>query len=209
MRNTVKYSIWVLLVVVPFVAYGNEPDVLFEKVRAKHTGMLMPSAFGAEMSSASAKKLIQNKIPAPYTVKVDYHTEKGVDLLVCGSETFYQNFLSSYAVYINTMMLPLLSTAGYTRLRKRFTISIPKENVFRVEYRKGDIPVTYFFKIGMLGLVSEIAYFEKNKKIFVLSITWEKLGKYFVPHVFKTISYDKTRTEASFEIRNISILSNR
>lgn len=198
------YILSYILLVSPLFAQ-NQEAILFNQLRERHTGKVAAPFFIAQMDEKSARTLLRNKIKGSYQVHVAYHTEKGIQLIVKSKETFYENVLSSYANYMNTMLLPLLSTSGYTRLQKRFTIKIPKKNLYQVNYKKGDDNIQYYFKEGSLGLVDNIAYLENGKKIFVLDITWEKIGSKYIPTNVKSINYDKTRVATSFGIKNIQL----
>ena len=177
----------------------------FNQLRERHTGLVAAKAFAAEMDKKSAAYLLKGKIKGVYVVQVDYDTTKGVDLIVRDTEPFYENVLYSYVTYINTMMLPLLSHSGYTRLQKKFIIKEIEAKTFQVTFDKGDIPIKYIFTEGELGLIDKIQYFEQEKKIFALSIKWEKIEGYYVPALMKGVSYEKTRQASSFGIENIQL----
>ena len=177
----------------------------FNQLRERHTGLVAAKAFAAEMDKKSAAYLLKGKIKGVYVVQVDYDTTKGVDLIVRDTEAFYENVLYSYVAYINTMLLPLLSHSGYTRLQKKFIIKEIEAKTFQVTFDKGDIPIKYIFTEGELGLIDKIQYFEQEKKIFALSIKWEKIEGYYVPALMKGVSYEKTRQASSFGIENIQL----
>ena len=178
---------------------------LFNQLRERHTGLVAAKAFTAEMDKKSAAYLLKGKIKGVYVVQVDYDTSKGIDLIVRDTEPFYENVLYSYVTYINTMMLPLLSHSGYTRLQKKFVIKQIEAKTFQVTLNKGDMPIKYIFVEGELGLIDKIQYFEQEKKIFALNIKWEKIEGYYVPTLMKGVSYEKTRQALSFEIKNIQL----
>ena len=177
----------------------------FNQLRERHTGLVAAKAFTAEMDKKSATYLLKGKIKGVYVVQVDYDTTKGVDLIVRDTEPFYENVLYSYVTYINTMMLPLLSHSGYTRLQKKFIIKEIEAKTFQITFDKGDMPIKYIFSEGELGLIDKIQYFEQEKKIFALNIKWEKIEGYYVPILMKGVSYEKTRQALSFGIKNIQL----
>lgn len=201
-----KYLLYLLLLI-PNINYTQNTQILnkFNELRKNHSGIIAAQSFTATLSSASAKKLVKDKIKGQYYVHIFYHMERGIALKVASAEPFYENILSSYATYINMMMLPLLSTTGYVRLQKKFQVSLYEANIFQVEYTRGDTLVKYLFKEGKLKLVDYIAYYENNKKIFILSIDWKKIQNRFVPAFIKIISYEKTRISGSFTLENIKI----
>lgn len=178
---------------------------LFNQLRERHTGLVAAKAFTAEMDKKSAAYLLKGKIKGVYVVEVDYDTAQGIDLIVKDTEPFYENVLYSYVTYINTMLLPLLSHSGYTRLQKRFIIKEIEPKIFQVTLDKGDILIKYIFSEGELGLIDKIQYFEQEKKIFALNIKWEKTEEYYVPTFMKGVSYEKTRQALSFGIKNIQL----
>mgnify|MGYP005802205135 FL=1 len=194
------------LLLVTNTIYASEADrVLFNKLRERHTGSIAAKSFVADMDKKSAAYLLKDKIKGTYVVKVNYNNVAGVNLTIQDTESFYKNILSSYAIYINTMLLPLLSNTSYTRLQKRFLIKHVKANTFQLTYNKGDIPIKYIFSEGNLGLIDHIQYFEQEKKNFVLTIKWKKIQDYYVPILMKGVSYENTRQTLSFGIENIQL----
>ena len=201
---------WIVLLLMTTMINASENTVekdreLFNQLRERHAGLVAAKAFTAEMDKKSAAYLLKGKIKGVYVVQVDYDTTKGIDLIVRDTEDFYENVLYSYVTYINTMLLPLLSHSGYTRLQKRFIIKQIEPKTFQVLFDKGDIPIKYIFTEGELGLIDKIQYFEQEKKIFTLSIKWEKTQEYYVPILMKGVSYEKTRQALSFGIKNIQL----
>jgi len=200
--------LFLLCLILPNIIFSKNIVTLqeFNILRKNHSGLIAAKSFIAQMSPNSAKKLLKNKIKGQYFVEVIYNNKKGVQFLVKNTEPFYENILSSYATYINMMLLPLLSNEGYMRLQKRFIIALYDKNVYKVEYKKGDVLISYFFKVGEYKLIDQIAYYENNKKIFILGINWEKIENLYIPLSVKTISYEKNRIAGSFSLEKVKII---
>ncbi|MGL4563060.1 MAG: hypothetical protein ACRCVW_04320 [Brevinema sp.] len=196
------------LLIVNISLFASEEDTIiqdFQALREKHLGVVAAKAFSAELEPADAKRLLGDKIKGKYRVEVNYAANKGVELLVKDTETFYEMALSQYASYINMLLLPLMSTVGYERLQQRFTIkkSIKKDITYYVSYKRGDIETVYVMKVGNLGLVDTVMIVEDQKKKFVAEILWLKQDHLYVPQKIKTINYEGTRSTGIFQIYKI------
>lgn len=179
----------------------------FHQLRENHSGSIAAPYFKAEMDQKSAKLLLKNKIKGTYKVQVVYDRDYGISLLVKDTEPFYENILSSYATYANTMLLPLLSTSTYTRLQKRMQITHPEDRYYELSFPKGDILVLYQFWEGDNGLVDRIVYQENGKKLYTMVISWKKIESVYVPNSFKSTVHERSRRALSFELKNIIIKS--
>ncbi len=180
--------------------YGSEA---FSELRDFQLGST--ADFSGELESSSADKLIAGRVKKPYRVVVNYSSRSGLELVVEDAEPFYRNMLESYYRYVNNIIFPILDSAAYNRLQKRFK-SESKNGVHHLSFRRGDDDIRYEMKTGRQGLVDEIEYFENGKKIYYLRLSWVDMGgKYAVSEV-KSVSYLKTRQAADFKVKNILVL---
>lgn len=176
----------------------------FFQLRNRHLSETVAQHFVADLDSKSANLLINKKIKKPYRVEFVYDANRGIQLLVKDTEPFYEQLLSSYSTYVNTMMFPLLNTSSFSRLQKRFHIT-NDENTYQLSFKKGDMNVKYIFDEGKLGLIDKIQYFENDKRIYILQLDWKMIQQKYVPISVKSVSYLKTRQVASFRIENIQL----
>lgn len=200
---------WILLAAPVFGQDSSPERQAFLQLRAKHTGGVAAKAFSARLTDAGSKKLFREKIPSgDYFVEVLFHTDRGLQLKVKNTDSFYENALSAYEQHINEMLLPLLSSSGYRRFQHSFVIAHPKPDIIQVGFKKGDADVAYMFRIGKLGLVERVDYFEDKNKKFAVAISWKELQGKYIPALLKTVSYDGTRTAGDFELTGIEIPAN-
>lgn len=201
--------LWMLLAA-PVFGQDMPPErQAFLELRAKHAGGVAAKEFSARLTDAGSKKLLREKIPSgDYFVEVLFHADRGLQLRVKNTDSFYENALSAYERHINEMLLPLLSSSGYRRFQQSFVIAQPKPDIMQVGFNKGDAEVAYMFRVGKLGLVERLDYFEDKKKKFAVAIVWKEVDGKYIPASFKTISYDGTRVAGDFELTGIEIPAN-
>ncbi len=191
-----------ILLIFLFLSSNIYAEDAFFYLRERHLGEVATGAFTATLDDKSATTLLKGIVKKPYRVELSYRADRGIELLVKDTESFYEYALESYAKHVNTMLFPLLDTTAYTRLQKKFTVQ-RDDNVYRMSFQKGDISVLYVFEEGKLGLVDKIQYFEDDKRVYVLDIQWVKVGQKYVPIEVKSVSYIQSRQAASFKIENI------
>ncbi len=193
----------ILLLLIFLIAGGAYGSEAFSELRDFQLGST--ADFSGELESSSADKLIAGRVKKPYRVVVNYSSRSGLELVVEDAEPFYRNMLESYYRYVNNIIFPILDSAAYNRLQKRFkTESLKKGH--RLYFNRGDDEIAYEMSTGRHGLVDEIDYFENGKKIYHLKLSWVEIdGKYAVGEV-KSVSYLKTRQAADFKVKNILVL---